>query len=356
MAVIPKLVFVGGFLGAGKTTLIVAAAKRLQASGQRVGLILNDQDSELVDTRYAEAERFAVREVAGGCFCCRFSELLERADELRVERPDTIFAEPVGSCIDLAATILQPLQLSHRDRFRAAPLTVLLDPHLAQEVMQGEAAPEVAYLFQQQVREADIACVTKADRFLDTAEMPFPVDFQISARTGLGVDAWLEEALSGRRVAGARLLDVDYDEYAEAEAALGWLNVQAAVCLDEPLSPAVVAGPLLDQLDRDLTAGDIRIAHLKVFDQTCGGYVMASIRRNGDEPEPHGDLIGEPDVKHELAINLRALGDLVRMRDIIEGTLSGIAGSVQVGHLRVFRPPAPKPEYRVMREKRVPQN
>jgi hypothetical protein len=356
MAAIPKLVFVGGFLGAGKTTLIVAAEKRLQTRGLRVGLILNDQDSELVDTRYAEAERFAAREVAGGCFCCRFSDLLERADELRAERPDIIFAEPVGSCIDLSATILQPLQLSHGDRFRVAPLTVLLDPHLAQEVLRGDAATEVAYLFQQQVREADIVCVTKADCFPEAVELPFPLDFQISARTGLGVDAWLEEALTGRRAAGARLLDVDYEEYAEAEAALGWLNVQATIRLDEPLSPAMVVGPLLDQLDRDLTTGDIRIAHLKVFDQARGGYVMASVRRNGDEPEPHGDLIGEPDVEHELAINLRALGDLVRMRDIVEGALSGIVGSVKLGHLRVFRPPTPKPEYRVMREKRVSQN
>ena len=348
MAAIPTLIFVGGFLGAGKTTLIIEAAKRLQKRGQRVGLILNDQDSELVDTKYAEAQRFAAREVAGGCFCCRFSELLERANELRAERLDVLFAEPVGSCIDLSATILQPLQLSHQDRFRVAPLTVLIDPELTQEVEKGRAAAEVAYLFQQQVREADIVCLTKADRFPEKAAAPFPVDFQISARMGLGVDSWLEEALSGRRVAGARLLDVDYDEYAEAETALGWLNVQASIRLAEPLSPAVLAGPLLDQLDRDLTAEKIRIAHLKVFDRTRGGYVMASIRSNGDEPEPQGDSIAEAEVEHQLAINLRALGDLARMQEIVERAISSIRGSVDVGHFRVFRPPAPKPEYRVM--------
>src|ERR1700690_929168 len=108
MANLPRLVLVGGFLGAGKTTLILAGARQLAATGKKVALIMNDQDGELVDTRYARSEHFETAEVTGGCFCCRFSDLLDRAKELRALNPDVIFAEPVGSCIDLSATILQP--------------------------------------------------------------------------------------------------------------------------------------------------------------------------------------------------------------------------------------------------------
>ncbi len=61
---------IGGFLGAGKTTAVAALAQRLVRDGLRVGLITNDQGSELVDTAMLRARGFATEEIAGGCFCC----------------------------------------------------------------------------------------------------------------------------------------------------------------------------------------------------------------------------------------------------------------------------------------------
>ena len=106
----PLLVLIGGFLGAGKTTLILKAAELLKARGLHPAAIMNDQDAGLVDTRLAMAHNLATREVSGGCFCCRFSLLMEAADQLSNYAPDVIFAEPVGSCIDLSATILHRLE------------------------------------------------------------------------------------------------------------------------------------------------------------------------------------------------------------------------------------------------------
>ena len=48
------LILVGGFLGAGKTSLLWEVAKRLNEKGRKVGLITNDQASELVDTSFLE--------------------------------------------------------------------------------------------------------------------------------------------------------------------------------------------------------------------------------------------------------------------------------------------------------------
>ena len=45
-----RYVMIGGFLGAGKTTAVAAVAQHFAAQGLRVGLITNDQGSELVDT------------------------------------------------------------------------------------------------------------------------------------------------------------------------------------------------------------------------------------------------------------------------------------------------------------------
>ncbi len=340
----PRLVFVGGFLGAGKTTLILRAAEVLREKGSRAAVITNDQDSFLVDSRLVEAHDVAMREVAGGCFCCRFSDLMAAADALAAYQPDVIFAEPVGSCVDLAATILQPLKEWFRDRYRVAPLTVLVDPEMAARVYGGRADPDVSFLFRNQVAEADLICASKIDCHPEYARLPIPIDFAVSSLTGEGVAEWLAEAMDSRRVVGAHPLAVDYERYAAAEAALGWLNLHADLELDEAASPAAVVGPLLDEADRRLTEAGVSIAHLKVFDEAASGYVKASVCANGEEPWPMGDLTASPERRHELVVNLRATGDPDLLLAVVRKALGGLAGSVRERHARSFRPPPPAPE------------
>ena len=50
----------------------------------------------------------------------------------------------------------------------------------------------------------------------------------VSAITGEGIDAWLDEVIS-RNDAGNKLVEVDYDVYANGEAVLGWLNGTVAL-------------------------------------------------------------------------------------------------------------------------------
>ena len=45
-----RYIMIGGFLGAGKTTAVLALARQLRADGKRAGLITNDQSFGLVDT------------------------------------------------------------------------------------------------------------------------------------------------------------------------------------------------------------------------------------------------------------------------------------------------------------------
>ena len=338
--------FVGGFLGAGKTTLILRAAALLQRQGARVAVITNDQDHGLVDTRLAAAKGVEAGEVAGGCFCCRFSDLIEAAERLTAYAPDVIFAEPVGSCIDISATILQPLKTYYRQQYQLAPFTLLVDPEFARRVFAGDATSDVSFLFGNQLAEADILCTTKSDQYARSPEILISVDFRLSSATGLGVDEWLNEVLNGKRVAGSRILDVDYGRYAKAEAALGWVNIHGDLVLSAPAGPLATAGPVLDEIEAQLTREGIEIAHLKMMDQTRSGFVRAGICRNGEEPVPEGDLLAGPERQHEIAINLRAVGDPERLRAIVHGALAKIPGKLTVRHDGAFRPAAPKPEHR----------
>lgn len=338
---------VGGFLGAGKTTLLLAAGKRLRALGHTAGIILNDQGGELVDTRLSQATGFAAHEITGGCFCCRFSEFIAAAKRFSQQgAPEFILAEPVGSCTDLSATILQPIKRYYGDRFQLAPLTVLVDPARAEEMKRPDADASIAYLFHKQIAEADLVRFSKADLH-ETFPLLVGVDARpLSARTDAGVGEWLDEVLSRQINVGARLLDIDYVRYAAAEAALGWLNWQGELRPERPLTPVAIVGPLLASLNRLLTSAAIAIAHLKVFAQSANGYVRAGICRNGDAPSIEGRLDTPPAERYTLTINLRAAGAPEALRALVDRALRDLPGRFRVDHLEAFRPSAPMPEHR----------
>lgn len=342
----PWVVVVGGFLGAGKTTLLLAAAKELEGRGFRSAIILNDQGEALVDTEYASIHGLQRGEVTGGCFCCRFSELVHVMDNLRDFSPYVIFAEPVGSCTDISATTLQPLR-EYGDTYRLAPFTVLLDPSRAKELLRDDAESNLKFLFTKQLQEADVVCFTKADVNSEFPEIDGPPPRRMSAKTGQGVAAWLDEMLSGTISAGNHILDIDYEQYARAEAALAWLNLQVDIRLKTPLSSAMLLGPLLDQLDADFTAADVSIVHLKAIMNSPSGFLKAAICANGQEPLVEGALDASPSSNHSLLLNLRAVGTADRVREIVEQNLRRMNGQLAALQINCFHPAPPKPERRI---------
>ena len=242
-----KVILVGGFLGAGKTTLLARAAERLSRQGHRVGLVANDQAADLVDTELLKDAGANVEEVAGGCFCCRFPDMISAMERLvRETEADVLIGEPVGSCTDLSATVMQPLKKLHGQQFDVAPFSVLVDGNqvrvlarLRKAAEQAESArfpDNVLYIYEKQLEEADLIVLNKAD-LLSAAELAdlkaslserFPDTplLTMSAMTGEGVDAWLDFIGQGQP-AGRRIAEVDYDTYAAGEAALGWMNASA---------------------------------------------------------------------------------------------------------------------------------
>lgn len=309
----PTVAVVGGFLGAGKTTLILKAAKLLQSRGVRVAAVLNDQGNDLVDTELARQSGVSADQVGGGCFCCRFPDLADALQRLSVHSPEVIFAEAVGSCVDLAATTLRPLLHDYGASYRIAPLTVL--------VHEEPSEPDLKFLFDRQVAEADLVI----DR-------------------GVDLPRWLDNLLLGGLEAGTKHLDVDYSRYAEAEAALGWLNARVTVRPVSAVSPSMILGPLLDEIDRALSAEAIRIVHLKAIAQCESGYLKAALTGNGGEPAVEGMLDASPAAVHEILINLRALGPPERLRAVVTQAFARLPA--EWDSLEAFRPAPPVPYQR----------
>jgi Ni2+-binding GTPase involved in maturation of urease and hydrogenase len=345
----PTVIFVGGFLGAGKTTLILSAARELKQRGLRCAAVLNDQSDALVDTQLAELHGVPSGEVTAGCFCCRLSDLSAQLAAMLAHAPDVIFAEPVGSCTDISATVLHPLLAQH-EAYRLAPFTVLVDPLRTIELLRADADENVAFLFHKQLQEADLVCVTKSDLQVRCPELRVPHVREISARSGQGIAAWLDEVLGGELSAQKDVLEIDYERYAQAEAALAWLNFRGVFAPRAPISPAMLLGPWIDGMDRSLTEAGIRIVHLKAMAAAPTGYVKAALCGNGQEPVVEGALDASPSGGHELTLNVRALGEPERMATIVERELERLDGHWKEKAMRCFRPAAPQPERRVLRE------
>jgi G3E family GTPase len=163
---------------------LLAAARELERRGLRSALILNDQGESLVDTELASLHGVQSGEVTGGCFCCRFSDLVQVIERLRKHSPDVIFAEPVGSCTDISATTLHPL-LELSDTCRVAPFTVLVDPARASALHRADADPNLRFIFEKQLQEADLTCFTKSDIYPEAPKIAQGPAKQISAKIGL---------------------------------------------------------------------------------------------------------------------------------------------------------------------------
>src|SRR5688500_12041081 len=262
----PHYVMVGGFLGAGKTTALFRAGEHLQARGLRVGLIMNDQSDALVDTAIVRSRQLPVEEIAGGCFCCRFTSLAEAASRLeRDAAPEVLLAEPVGSCTDLAATVTLPLRHLYGDRYAVAPLSVLVDPDRALRVLGIEGgrsfSPKVLYVYRKQLEEAEVLVINKIDvveparvaALRDALRRDYPSArvAELSARTGAGLAAWIDSLL-GDEGAG-QPLDIDYDRYADGEALLGWLNCTMSVDGRGADGDEIIAG-VAARIHRELAA------------------------------------------------------------------------------------------------------
>ncbi|MEE9292229.1 MAG: GTP-binding protein [Acidobacteriota bacterium] len=360
-----RFILVGGFLGAGKTTALAQLARRYADAGLRVGLITNDQAADLVDTEALRVRGFHVEEVAGGCFCCRFDDLARAATRLKeIERPQVYLAEPVGSCTDLVATVINPLKRLHGDAYRIAPYSVLLDPartgRMFLQAGFGGFSSNVAYIFRKQVEESDIMVLNKSDTLTPEAaarieaalahEFPGKRICRVSALTGDGFDDWAGLLDTAGR-SGLNILDLDYDTYAAGEAELGWLNARLNVASMEAFRADDLVLDLLTGIRASLLEAQMEPAHLKIlFSDADGKGVAVANLIGSDDPGTRSRSIGLTSRSGALTINARVQESPDSLRARVEKVLARTARRQRLifhpAEVASFRPARPVPVHR----------
>ena len=335
------------------------------SQGKRVVLVTNDQAHNLVDTQSLRAQGFHVGEVPGACFCCKFDDLVETVKQLAKDRqPDVIIAEPVGSCTDLDATVLEPLRRWHTTEYTVGPLAVLLKPEHGRRILdphfKAGFSAKAAYIFLKQIEEAQVVAVNKIDKLspgdreellaLVRKQFPEKEVHSISARTGEGFQEWIE-ALCRKSARPESFVELDYDIYAAGEAELGWLNStvtvrrhQGTMELDD-LSYSVVAA-----CAHRLKALDLEPVHLKVLVEATGDVSIANLVGASATTEL-SYRSGARASEATVTINARVIADPVSVEGIVGQVLDELAErrgvEYTVDQMQRFRPARPEPTHRL---------
>jgi Ni2+-binding GTPase involved in maturation of urease and hydrogenase len=358
-----RFIMIGGFLGAGKTTTISRLARHYMSQGRRVGLVTNDQAQDLVDTNSLRAQGFSVEEVAGACFCCRFDDLISKVGRLQEgERPEVILAEPVGSCTDLVATVVQPLRDLYGERFEVAPYPVLFKPSHGLRILKREPesgfSPKAAYIFRKQLEEADAIVLNRIDEItptvlteltdLVTEEYPAVPLLRMSAKTGQGFEA-LTELLDQQGPFGRKILDIDYDVYAEGEAELGWLNSAVKVSAGQPFDLDTLLLDVVATLRDQFQAAGGEVAHLKAIGLRDLSFGVANLVSSASEPELSLPARGKVN-EAEVIVNARVAADPALLEKQVRRSLPEVCrkhhATVQFQSMQSFRPGRPQPTHR----------
>jgi len=354
---------VGGFLGAGKTTTLARLARHYMDQGKRVGIVTNDQATDLVDTNSLRSQGFEVGEVAGACFCCNFDELMSTMDALNEgERPDVILAEPVGSCTDLVATVIQPIKRLYNATFQIAPYSVILKPSHGGRVLRNDQkagfSPKAAYILKKQIEEADAILINRIDELseqeadeltsLINGHCPGIPVLRVSAKTGDGYEA-LIAFLDQDGDFGRRVLDIDYDTYAEGEAELGWLNSSVHIAATAKFSLDDLLLDVVSRLRDALAESGAETAHLKTIGLWEGFFGVANLVSSTTAPElslPSNCEVQEVD----LIVNARVACDPQQLEQIVRAGVeqagNQFGATVEFRQTQSFRPGRPVPTHR----------
>lgn len=177
------LAVVGGYLGAGKTTVV---NRLLEAPhGKRIAVLVNDFGAVNIDARLVRAHSDDVIELDNGCICCTIGGALVDAlvrVAARDERPDLLLIEASG--VSDPAKIAQVGLLN--GAFRLTAVLVIAD---ALELVHTLADPLVGAMAQQQIDSASAVIVTKLDLVEPQARERAVADVRALAPTDIIVAA-----------------------------------------------------------------------------------------------------------------------------------------------------------------------
>jgi G3E family GTPase len=162
-----RLVLVAGWLGSGKTTLIIALSKMLSQKGVKVAILVNEVGSIPVDGRVIQDYGLTVKDIGGGCICCQMAGSVMKTLKLLREgpNPDIVILEPTGIAVPHVVREMV-LSAAQSGEITLGPTIVLFDTTRAAKLLGYETLQRAVTT---QLKDADIIALSKSDAITDEA-------------------------------------------------------------------------------------------------------------------------------------------------------------------------------------------
>jgi Ni2+-binding GTPase involved in maturation of urease and hydrogenase len=154
----PELLLFTGFLGSGKTTLIMALAKEAALEGLKTAFIVNEIGEIGVDKQVMRDGGLEVYEITSGCICCQIGIDLVNTLQLLAEtqRPELVVVEASG--VATPRGVVDALAYYKGPPFIRVRSIGVLDPTRLEALLEV-----MTPLIEGQIRDVDEIVITKID-------------------------------------------------------------------------------------------------------------------------------------------------------------------------------------------------
>lgn len=246
---------IGGYLGAGKTTLVNHMLRH--ANGRRLAVLVNEFGELSIDEDLIEAEEDDLISIAGGCICCSFGSDLTAAlmDLAKLNpRPYHVLIEASG--VAIPGSIVDTLSLL--DGFQSDGVVVLAD---AETIKANSTDDYIGDTIERQLSDADIIILSKIDL--------------VDAHTAADLQEWL-----GKKARNARVIPTRH----------GKLPLEAVLGCDPAPREGVAAGHA-DALFESLVLKQVSGIDVQGFVNEIASGSYGVVRAKGFATDQNGQRI-----------------------------------------------------------------
>jgi G3E family GTPase len=338
-----KYMVTSGFLGAGKTTSMIAFANAMNKRGGKAAILANDLGaSNIVDADFTATTDILTTQITGNCICYQHENLVDKLNQLVAGGATAIMSDIPGCGIGALDHVYLQLNESEPGEFDLMPFTCIVDPERLRMVMPEAAQlnlpAEMRFLLNAQMAEADCIVLNKMDlmnrdeienrvAFIKASYPDTPV-MVMSALTGDGVDDVVDYLLSHKAAAKHRDIGYGSDEFVAAESLLSWYNrrVFFEEREDKNVDFNTIIGDLFEEVRSGLRANGDNVPHLKAFAAGEDDDFLKASLIGVDYDVEYARKLSRPYSAISVIINARAAADSQAMARIVDDALDRVAG------------------------------
>lgn len=339
-----KYIVIGGFLGAGKTTSMIAFAEHLGRQGKQAAILVNDLGAKhLVDACFTQAAGCAAEEITGGCICYQTEHLVDSLRRLRDLRgADLILSDIPGCGIGALDHVYHRLNQDYPGEFQFCPFVAVADPERLRVIMPEQARlnlpEEMAFLFDAQLKEAEVILLNKIDKlspeetqsYMDFLESSYPQAkvFPMSARNGQGIGEAIDYLFSHE--SALPVVDIGYGSpaFIAAEARLSWYDRQFFVRSqrEEGFDGNGFVRELIDSVRLRLASLKRNAPHLKVLAEDEQGRLLKASLLGVDYATEFDRQLPGACQQLQVVVNARAACESRLLERVMDEAMKDIAG------------------------------